>query len=67
MEIEAKCIEELKKSFQGMRGQRRQSGNIRHKLADILVTGFSAVLCGLRDYEDMEKPGPGETGLGGHG
>jgi hypothetical protein len=55
MEIAAKKIEELEKSLGEVRGQRRQSGNLRHKLADILAIAFTALLCGLKDYEDREK------------
>jgi hypothetical protein len=32
-------------------------GNIRHKLIDIIVIAFTAVLCGYEDYEEMEKFG----------
>jgi predicted transposase YbfD/YdcC len=57
VEIEARSVEELRKSFCGIHDQRRQSGNLRHNLVDILVIAFSALLCGLRDYEDMESLG----------
>jgi hypothetical protein len=32
-------------------------GNIRHKLADIIVIAFTAVLCGYEDCEEMETFG----------
>jgi hypothetical protein len=32
-------------------------GNIRHKLADIIVIAFTAVLCGYEDYGEMEEFG----------
>jgi hypothetical protein len=32
-------------------------GNIRHKLVDIIVIAFTAVLCGYEDYEEMEESG----------
>jgi hypothetical protein len=62
MEIAAKKIEEMEKSLRGARGQRRQPGNLRHKLADILVIAFAALLCGLKDYEDMENLGREKEG-----
>jgi hypothetical protein len=37
--------------------QRTAYGNIRHKLADIIVVAFTAVLCGYEDYEEMEAFG----------
>ena len=33
---------------------RRQWGNIRHKLADILVIAFCAIICGAQTYNDLE-------------
>jgi predicted transcriptional regulator with HTH domain len=32
-------------------------GNIRHKLVDIIVIAFTALLCGYEDYEEMEEFG----------
>jgi hypothetical protein len=37
--------------------RRTAYGNIRHKLVDIIVTAFTAVLCGHEDYEEMETFG----------
>ncbi|MDR0377653.1 MAG: transposase family protein [Spirochaetaceae bacterium] len=37
--------------------RRTAYGNIRHKLVDIIVTAFTAVLCGYEDYEAMEEFG----------
>jgi predicted transposase YbfD/YdcC len=34
---------------------RRQCKNLRHGLADILVMGFCAVLCGAEDFVEMEE------------
>ena len=33
---------------------RRQWGNLRHKLADILVIAFCAIICGAQTYDDLE-------------
>jgi hypothetical protein len=37
--------------------RRTAYGNIRHKLVDIIVIAFTAVLCGYEDYEEMEEFG----------
>jgi predicted transposase YbfD/YdcC len=37
--------------------RRTEYGNIRHKLVDIIVIGFTATLCGYEDYEEMEEYG----------
>jgi predicted transposase YbfD/YdcC len=37
--------------------RRREYGNIRHKLIDIIVIAFTAALCGYEDYEEMEEFG----------
>ena len=37
--------------------RRTEYGNIRHKLADIIVIAFTAALCGYEDYEEMEEFG----------
>jgi hypothetical protein len=62
MEIAAKKIEEMEKSLWGEHGQRRQPGNLRHELADILAIAFAALLCGLKDYEDRENLGREKEG-----
>jgi predicted transposase YbfD/YdcC len=62
MEITTKAIERLEKSFEDVHDQRRQSGNLRHKLLDMLVIAFTALLCGLKDYEDMENLGREKAG-----
>ena len=36
---------------------RRQWGNLRHKLTDILVIGLATLLCNGEDFEDMETFG----------
>jgi predicted transposase YbfD/YdcC len=35
--------------------RRKDEGNIRHKLIDILVLTFTAVLCGFKEYEEIEQ------------
>jgi hypothetical protein len=37
--------------------QRTAYGNIRHKLVDLIVLVFTALLCGYEDYEEMEAFG----------
>jgi hypothetical protein len=61
-EIAAKKIEEMEKSLWGEHGQRRHPGNLRHKLADILAIAFTALLCGLKNYEDIENLGREKEG-----
>ena len=34
---------------------RRQCDNLRHRLADVLVIGFCAVLCGCDDFVEIER------------
>jgi hypothetical protein len=40
-------------------------GNIRHKLIDIIVIAFTAVLCGYEEYEEMEEFGRLKLGVCG--
>lgn len=46
-------IERLK----GLEDPRRQWGNLRHKLVDIVFIGLVSVICGGTDYEHMEDTG----------
>jgi predicted transposase YbfD/YdcC len=39
---------------------RRQWGNLRHKLTDIVMIGLVSVICGGTDYEHMEDTGHGK-------
>ncbi|MBP5221558.1 MAG: transposase family protein [Lachnospiraceae bacterium] len=39
---------------------RRQWGNLRHKLVDIVYIGLVSVICGGQDYEHMEDTGYGK-------
>lgn len=48
-------IEKLKESIKIIKDPRREWGNLRHKLVDILVIGLCTVICGGEDYEDMEE------------
>ena len=32
---------------------RRQWGNLRHKLSDVLVIAFCAIICGAQAYDDL--------------
>jgi hypothetical protein len=42
----------------GINDPRRTAyGNIRHKLADIIVIAFTAVLCGYENYEEIDEVG----------
>ena len=51
-------VESLKKAMQGVKDPRRtECGNIRHKLADILIIGLCTVVCNGEDFEDMEEFG----------
>ena len=49
-------IEEL----QNLEDPRRQWGNLRHKLVDIVFIGMVSVICGGSDYEHMEDTGYGK-------
>ncbi len=47
-------IHRLIKATKQVKDPRRQWGNLRHKLSDILVIAFSAIICGAQTYEDLE-------------
>lgn len=51
-----KIIEELG----NLKDPRRQGGNLRHKLVDIVFIGLVSVICGGTDYEHMEDTGYGK-------
>jgi predicted transposase YbfD/YdcC len=57
VEILEKDIERLGEILKDIKDERRQSGNIRHLLIDILVIAFTAILCGLKSFGDMETFG----------
>ena len=44
----------------GIEDPRRQWGNLRHKLVDIVFIGLVSVVCGGTDYEHMEDTGYGK-------
>jgi predicted transposase YbfD/YdcC len=50
-------IARLQEKLEDIPDPRRQWGNIRHKLEDILVIGLVTLLCNGSDYEDMEAFG----------
>ena len=50
-------IEKLVKRLNGVTDPRRQWGNKRHKLEDILVMGLCTIVCGGEDFTDMENFG----------
>ncbi len=51
-----KVIEKLEK----LTDTRRQWGNLRHKLVDIVFIGLVSVICGGTDFEHMEDTGHGK-------
>ena len=50
-------IVRLKEKLGAIEDPRRQWGNLRHKLIDILVIGLTTLLCNGADFEDMEDFG----------
>jgi hypothetical protein len=51
-------LERVAGYLEGINDPRRTAyGNIRHKMIDIIVIAFTAVLCGYEDYEEMEEFG----------
>ncbi|MDR0629724.1 MAG: transposase family protein, partial [Treponema sp.] len=58
MEITVENIREMGK-YLGERGEPRRTayGNIRHKVPDIMVIGFTATLCNHDEFEEMEAFG----------
>jgi predicted transposase YbfD/YdcC len=57
MEINETDIIRLKASLEGISDPRREWGNLRHKLEDMLVIALSAIILGGTDYESMEDWG----------
>ncbi len=47
-------IRKLSESISMVTEPRRQWGNVRHNLEDILIIGLCSVICQGEDYEDME-------------
>jgi len=50
-------IQEIKEHLGDLKDPRREYGNIRHKLIDILVIGLCSVVCLGEDFVDMEEFG----------
>ena len=46
-------MKRLIKAVQLIEDPRRQWGNLRHKLSDILVVAFCAIICGAQTYDDL--------------
>ena len=53
-------MEKLLEQLEKLTDTRRQWGNLRHKLVDIVYIGLVSVICGGRDYEHMEDTGYGK-------
>jgi predicted transposase YbfD/YdcC len=47
-------INKLIKATGRIKDPRRQWGNLKHKLSDILVIAFCGIICGAQTYEDLE-------------
>lgn len=47
-------IKKLQEKIKEVKDPRRQWGNLRHKLEDILIIGLCSVICQGEDYKDME-------------
>lgn len=50
-------IKKLKEELRNIPDPRRQYGNLRHKLDEILIIGLCSVICCGEDFEDMEDFG----------
>lgn len=50
-------IEKLNETISEVSDPRRKYGNIRHKLADILLIGLCTIMCKGEDFTDMEDFG----------
>ncbi len=50
-------MQKLIESLNALTDTRRQWGNIRHKLVDIVFIGLVSVICGGTDFEHMEDTG----------
>jgi predicted transposase YbfD/YdcC len=46
-------IQKLIKGTKQIDDPRRQWGNLRHKLSDVLVIAFCAIICGAQTYDDL--------------
>jgi hypothetical protein len=57
MEITEADIKRMRASLEGITDPRRQWGNQRHKLEDMLVIALSTIIIGENDFESMEDWG----------
>ena len=55
-------MKELTEKLSKLEDPRRQWGNKRHQLEDILVIGFCSIVCGGEDFTDMESFGQEREG-----
>ena len=53
-------MEHLIERLSELTDMRRQWGNLRHKLVDIVFIGLVSVICGGTDFEHMEDTGYGK-------
>jgi predicted transposase YbfD/YdcC len=47
-------VKKLIRAAKMVNDPRRQWGNLRHSLADVLVIAFCAIICGAQTYDDLE-------------
>jgi predicted transposase YbfD/YdcC len=57
MEISDTRIQLARENLCAVKDFRQRTRNFRHLLSDILFIGFVTILCGLKDYGDMEMLG----------
>lgn len=60
MLTEVKEMENIIERLEQITDKRRQWGNIRHKLVDIVFIGLVSIICGGQDFEHMEDTGYGK-------
>jgi hypothetical protein len=57
MDITEAAIIRMKESLAGIQDPRREWGNLRHKLIDMLVIALTTIIIGEHDFEAMEDWG----------
>jgi len=50
-------IQRLIEETEKITDPRRQYGYLQHKLVNLVVIAFCAIICGAKDYEDLETFG----------
>jgi hypothetical protein len=50
-------INKLKEALKSIKDPRRQYGNLRHNLVDILIIGLCTIIANGEDFKDMENFG----------